>query len=449
MARSKCTDGSCVTFQTLAVVLMLAVITPALTLCAEADRTLYPRSLAELKAMLKLLAPRKGSEGSQQEEYLQRLKQYRYVCGVPFENLRWDDGYADLAQHASLICAKLNKLTHTPEQPSGMSNAEYEICKKGTGQSNLFMGVTRARACVDGWMDDSDPSNIDRVGHRRWCVNPGMLKSAFATSGNYAAMYAFDNSNPKVPDWDFVAYPTRGYMPLDLFAGHRAWSVSPNMEKYATPSQDAVKVAIHAADAKLAPTGSPLKLDYFHVETGGFGSGPAIIFRPEGFNSAIEGVYIVEISGLKTKKGQDSTIQYLVNFINLQKVPDGPEGTVVYTNFFNQRLASVQALTDKFEQVGSLLEISENEFLPLADRAIATAVKNKLTELLKDPVLRHEMEASERYMTLSKLEQKAGKIKNQRTQAAVAYREFSLAYKDTRAGKKAADDFERLKQELQ
>ena len=77
------------------------------------------------------------------------------------------------------------------------------------------------------------------------------------------------------------------------------------------------------------------------------------------------------------------------------------------------------------------------------------AVRGAITELLKDPLLRKEQEASHRYKMMSEAEQKAGKKKDQRVQVAVGYRDLSQAYKDTRAGKKAAEDFERLKTELQ
>ena len=72
-----------------------------------------------------------------------------------------------------------------------------------------------------------------------------------------------------LPDWDVVTYPARGYMPISFFGPKHAWSVSPNKAKYEAPVEAQIKVTIHAADAKLAPVGAPLKLDYFHVDLGG------------------------------------------------------------------------------------------------------------------------------------------------------------------------------------
>lgn len=408
----------------------------------------YPRSLGEIKAITQALAARKGPGATAQNEFISRLKQYRFLCGVPYETLTWDARCADLAEGASSICAKLNKMTHTPEKPAGMSDAEYERCRKGAGESNLFSGLTIPGPCVDGWMDDSDARNIDRVGHRRWCLNPWMQKSGFGASGNYAAMYAFDRSLPSVPDWDFVAYPARGYMPVQFFGPKHAWSVSPNPAKFHAPVEAQIKVELRAADARLAPTGPALKLDYFHVDTGGFGSGPAIIFRPAAFTLA-EVPYVVEIRGLKPKDGEAQPIRYLVHFVNLTKIPDGPDGAAAVTKLFQQRLEAAQGMSDKVDQLDELRDLAESEQLRQIEAGVRSSIQKALAELLKEPPLKRENDAALRYRAASAAEQKAGKSKNQLAQVALSYREIAAAYKETRAGKRAGQDFERLKAQLQ
>lgn len=401
----------------------------------------YPRSLAEVKAMLQVLSARKAPNASLENEFISRLRQYRYVCGVPFENLSWDDEDAGLALHATQICARLQKMTHSPEKPPGMSDAEYELCKKGAARSNLYSGLTEPVACVDGWLDDSDDKNIDRVGHRRWCLNPAMLKSGFAATDKYAAMYAQDSSNAQVPDWDHVAYPAAGYMPTSLFGPRHAWSVVPNPSRYAAPSQDQVKVLIQPVDGRQAPVGAALKMDYFHVDQGGFGAGPAIIFRPAGFAPAHDSIFRVEISGLKPKDSGAGTIHYLVHFVNLQKVPDSPETAAVCTRYFHERVAAILGTPDKVDELEALLELSDNEWVGGA----RAAVQKALGELLKDPALKREHSALLRWRQLSLLEQKAGKSRNQLAPVAAGYREIAQTYKETRAGKRALEGFERLK----
>ena len=333
---------------------------------ADADATLFPHKLGEIKAMVQLLSPRKGGHDSVQQEYLKRLTLYRYLCDVPFETLQWDEHLADLATHASIICNKNNKLSHSPPKPAGMSDADYDICRTGAGQSNLFEGVFTPGPCVDGWMDDTDPTNIDRVGHRRWCLSPDLQKTGFGSSGKFAAMHVFDHSNRSVPDWDFISYPARGYMPVEFFGSRVVWSISPNPEKYAPPPAN-VKVSIHAADAKFEPTGSSLNLDYLHVDLADYGGGPAIIFRPAG-SAPRDGAYVVEVTGMKKKSGGDAVLRYVVQFVNLQKISVGADGAAVYSKYYQQRLTTIQAMTDKVDQAEALSQLADERVSAIGRR---------------------------------------------------------------------------------
>lgn len=429
-----------------AVLALLLAALPAADPAEPLDRT-SARSPGEVKAMLQLLAPGKGA--SPQEVYLARMRQYRYLCGVPFETLAYNPRQGELALAAASICARLDKLTHAPERPPGMSDEDYKLGKDGAGQSNLFSGRTEPAGCVDGWMDDSDPSNIDRVGHRRWILNPAMGTTAFGTEGKYAAMYAFDGSNKAVPEWDLVTYPTRGAMPVQYFGGRHAWSISPNMRKYVLPPQAELAVSIRALNAKAEPQGDPLTLDYFHLDTGGFGSGPAVIFRPKDFPLGQAGSYAVTLTGVKDKGGAAVTISYQVNFINLPQVAEGAEGVAIYTRYFQKRLDTIQAMTDQVDQVEAYNDFVAQDFLQQADPALRKTAVKALTDLTKDPALKREQLALQKYKALLAFEQQAGTAKDKLVTAATGYRDLAKAYKETRAGTKAAGEFERLRNQLE
>jgi len=272
-----------------------------------------------------------------------------------------------------------------------------------------------------------------------------MGKSAFGTVGNFAAMYAHDTSNREVPDWDFVGYPARGWMPIQFFGPKIAWSISPNMGKFEALVEAQVKVTIQLADAKLNPVGAPLKIDYFKIDSGFFGSGPVIIFRPAGFNLA-EGAYVVDVAGLKYREGGEH-LRYVVHFFNLGKVAEGPETAAVYSKYFQGRYAAIQALPEKLDQLEGLTEMFENEYL--RDPAVKGPAQKNIAELLKEPAVKREYEASMRYRQLNAMESKAGKSKAQMAQVASGYRDLAAAFKETRAGTKAAADFERLKSLVQ
>jgi len=432
--------------QPTALLAMLLITLPAADVSEPLDRT-SGRSPGEVKAMIQLLAPAKGA--SVQDTYLARVRQYRYLCGVPFETLAFNARQGELTQAAAGICARLGRLTHTPERPPGMSDADYQLGKDGAGQSNLFSGRTEPASCVDGWMDDSDQSNIDRVGHRRWILNPAMGTSAFGTEGNYAAMYAFDGSLKNISDWNCVTYPTRGAMPVQFFGAKHAWNISPNLKKYVLPAQSELTVTIHAVNAKSVPQGEALKLDYFHLDTGGFGSGPAVIFRPVDFPLGQAGTYVVTLTGMKEKGGAPAIVRYTVNFFDLQRVADGAQGAAVYTRFFQERLDAIQAMPDQVDQVEAYGDFVAQEYLAQADPKLRKSALKSLSDLIKDPTLKREHDASQKYKYLLTLEQQAGTAKDQLVAVATGYRDLAKTFKETRAGVRAAADFARLKRQLE
>jgi len=173
---------------------------------------LYPKSREAVKERVKALLA--AGRGSDREQALALLNVYRYLCDVPCD-VTLDEVYSEKATAAAEVCARLGRLDHAPPNP-GMPEERYQLGREGAGGSNLFGGGGMPSS-VHGYMNDSDPGNIDRVGHRRWCLNPRMGKTGFGAYGNYAAMWSMDGSRTEVPDFDFVAFPPRGYMPVEYF----------------------------------------------------------------------------------------------------------------------------------------------------------------------------------------------------------------------------------------
>jgi len=244
------------------------------------------------------------------------LMQYRYLCGVPYEGLVIDYSMLVEATAAADISQIVGDITHTPTNP-GMSEAEFAIARKGCEKSNLA-GSDNVVRSVHLYMEDSDEKNIDRVGHRRWCLNPKMLQTGFGTMGSFSAMYAVDNSRIEIPDYDFVAYPSRGYIPLAYFSRDHAWSVQPNPAKYKF-GENSVKVDVFSArlamkSGKVSTDSQPLPLNHFNVSLKKLGAGPAIIFRPANIRIAKGSTYAVVIEGIQTLSGEDYPLKYIVSF---------------------------------------------------------------------------------------------------------------------------------------
>lgn len=251
---------------------------------------------------------------SQRGDCLRLLKIYRYLCDVPYEDLALTELNDQHADAGAKLCERIGHLDHTPANP-GLPEDEYKFAYQGTSRSNLYQGDGMPGS-VPAYMDDSDPSNIDRVGHRRWCLNPTMVKTGFGASGRFAAMWAHDGSRKDVPDFDYVAYPAAGYMPLYYFGPRHAWSVSLNPKKFDKPEPGAVKVRIIPVGDDFVRREAPLPLDHMGVSSEGMGLRDCIIFRPKELELEDGKRYWVEIDGL-TKGGKPVPVRYVVHFFEL------------------------------------------------------------------------------------------------------------------------------------
>lgn len=251
-----------------------------------------------------------------------RLNALRRIAGLP-DSVQLDMALSENAQYGAVIQAAQNGLSHTPAKPQDMDEAFYQEAYSASSSSNLASGYTLTGA-VDGFMEDSDASNIAMFGHRRWQLNPTMGKVGFGTAGRFVAEKVFDNSGTGC-DYDFIAWPASGNFPAKeeqhtLFGGNYAWSVTLNPKKFQNPSLSSVSVTLtRESDGKsweLNQSTRDTSGDYFNVELSGYGVSNCIIFRPSGIDQ-YSGTYTVEISGLRTSTGQPvSDFSYQVNFFD-------------------------------------------------------------------------------------------------------------------------------------
>ena len=179
-------------------------------------------------------------------------------------------------------------------------------------------------ASVRDYMWDSSDRNIQHVGHRRWCINPAMLKTGFGKFGNYFAMWCSDASRKIVPDYDFFAFPARGITPVQLLRKEPyAWSVSLNRNKYRTPTTDQIKVTVvparlDIARARLTKEDQPLELEHVRVDDEAPAFPAAVIFRPKYVDATKAGSsFWVDITGLKKIDDTPVTIGYFVAFTQI------------------------------------------------------------------------------------------------------------------------------------
>nr|WP_246628362.1 stalk domain-containing protein [Paenibacillus oenotherae] len=257
----------------------------------------------------------------------------RYLAGLP-DDLISDEALIRQAQHGAVLLASTDLLTHTPSQPADMSDAFFNAGYKSTTSSNIYARYGGSASpdflaeTVKGYMDDEDSSNVSRVGHRRWILNPALQRIGFGfamTEDNnhyYSSMQVFDTSRKDKVEYTEVLWPNRGYFPTETFAGNVPWSVSLNPLLYEEPDGDSITVTLERrSDQKVwkldRKSDNPDNARYFHVDTGGYGIPNAIIFRPDGIQRYQDGdIYDVSISGLVNKQGGAATLRYSVHFFD-------------------------------------------------------------------------------------------------------------------------------------
>jgi hypothetical protein len=248
------------------------------------------------------------------------LNLMRYIAGIP-DDVVLDADYTELNQHGAVLLTAINQLTHTPTQPADMSKEFYDKGYKATSSSNISTS-NLPYTTIFQYMDDSDKSNIDRVGHRRWILNPTMKKTGFGVGATkYGLLYAFDKSRGNV-DYDYVTWPSQGVFPTEFVTNNHAWSISVNTQKYGKPDISKIEVTLKHVNTgdvwtfsnSTITSTSPLST-YFNIETSGYGISNCIIFRPKLdslFKYQEDDVFEVTVSGL------DKNLSYTVKMFSIK-----------------------------------------------------------------------------------------------------------------------------------
>jgi hypothetical protein len=241
---------------------------------------------------------------------LNTINQIRYIAGLS-SNVVLNENYIKLAQGASVVSAVNGKLSHTPSKPYGMSDVLYRLGAEGAAHSNLAMGYTNIDSgIVLGYMNDGDSTNIDRIGHRRWILNPSMKSIGFGFYNNFSATYAHDGAFGSSPEYG-VIWPAMN-MPTEYINSDFPWSISLGYE--VNPSDVKVELTRYR-DNKIWQFSKAHSDGYFNVNNVNYGLSGCIIFRPDGIKRYANGErFGVKITGLS------EPISYEVSFFDLEPV---------------------------------------------------------------------------------------------------------------------------------
>jgi hypothetical protein len=258
---------------------------------------------------------------------LNTFKFVRYLAGLS-ENIVYTDELNDLAQHGAVILAGLGELTHKPSKPSDMDEVFYEKAYKSTSTANIHWTSAKSSTlenAIKNFCDDSSEGNIDRVGHRRWMLNPPLGKVGFgyatSSAGAFIPIQVFDKSNTEKTDVEYVLWPNKGYFPSSFFKTTQAWNVSLNSNRYNLSKCNPTVKLTSLSDGKewvFSASDKDKNGKYFNINTGNYGMPYCIIFRPDGISSFdLNKKFKVEIEGLVDNSDKKQRIEYEVEFFTL------------------------------------------------------------------------------------------------------------------------------------
>lgn len=243
------------------------------------------------------------SELSKARGELARLNAYRYLAGLNYD-VQLKDEWNLTCKYAAHLCNVIGGIDHTPPKPAGMDEATYRRGYEGTSHSNLFWtsGSDGLTGSVDGYMDDSDPGNVSRVGHRRWCLNPAMRQTGFGVVKGSSAMWSMDGAGKDSPG-AIICFPSAGFHPIEYYKQDTAWSVSLDPDRYQARSPQVKVYALKSGASRFPADVSGLAevgLRDVRVDTSGIGVNQCLIFRPQvkAVRGARFGVVITGVDGL-------------------------------------------------------------------------------------------------------------------------------------------------------
>lgn len=265
---------------------------------------------------------------------LSMLDFVRYLANIP-NDIVMDDELNKQAQYCAVLeyanYAATGDISHTPAQPKGMNSDFYQIGYDAAGSSNLvWNNVNSPARSIRDYMSDSDNSNIDSLGHRRWILNPQLKKVGFGYADEAGVLEILDQSRNDSFDYNFIAWPGSGYFPSGFLNGNDAWSITLNPNKYQSPNLKQVKVTLtqcstnkkwtfDKSDNVLGKDGNAVTKNYFNVDNEGCGVPNCIIFRPNDNPEYKHGsIYKVSIDGIKDSSGKNANITYYVHFFDLE-----------------------------------------------------------------------------------------------------------------------------------
>ena len=254
----------------------------------------------------------------------------RFLAGVPndvvLDATRSTDG-----QYGAVLLAA-STFGHNPPKPADMTSDFYTRALSSTTQSNIGYGHADSESFQLSCLADADSGNIATLGHRRWLINPAMLKTGIGFAGGRHTTYAFDRSRAGQLDYSAIAYPSAGPFPVEegFFGAATPWSVTLNPSRYDWDTTGHQVTLRRVSDGKtwmFNASDTNTSGEFFSANFAGYGVGNAFIFRPDPKSVAYApgDQFDVTLSGGIYAEGTrtPTTVTYRTRFISLASPAGG------------------------------------------------------------------------------------------------------------------------------
>lgn len=258
----------------------------------------------------------------------------RFLAGVPHD-VTLDGTLNETSQYGAVLLAA-STFSHSPPKPGDMLQTFYDRGLASTSSSNIGWGDVDSESFQLNCLADSDSGNIAAIGHRRWLLNPQMLRTGIGFAESRHTTYAFDRSRAEQVAYSVIAYPSAGPFPVDqgFFGADTPWSVTLNPARYDWDGTGHTVTLRRVADGKtwtFTASDTNTSGEFFSFNTGGYGVPNAFVFRPDprsiAYNAGDEfdvtlwgGIYA---EGTRTP----ASVSYRTRFIALAGSTGGDPGT--------------------------------------------------------------------------------------------------------------------------
>ena len=249
------------------------------------------------------------------------------------------------AQYGAVLLAA-STFSHTPPKPADMPQAFYDRGYASTSSSNIGWGYSTSASFEMGCLADEDSGNISRVGHRRWLLNPRMLKTGIGFAASRHTTYAFDGSRATQVSYSAIAYPSAGPFPMDqgFFDSYTPWSLTLNPSRYDWDGSGHTVTLRRVSDGTtwtFTAADTDTSGEFFAFNTGGYGVANAFIFRPNpsSISYAAGDQFDVTLSGGIYAEGTRTpvTVSYRTRFMSLTGVAVKPKAKLIRTTSWKTR----------------------------------------------------------------------------------------------------------------